>query len=169
MKTLIAVISIVCLLGCSANNPMAAPDKETGARMEFDLQWGGYYASREEGEDQYGVFRLLDFNRDAYHVALFKEKFAAVPTLQDVVQLSPVIGHAPFDSKALLRAREIRLLGGTALTEDDLEGYRLYLEHHGVGKDDIDKLFRTVIGFGHQPPMKIMLTLIDGELGITEQ
>ena len=140
-----------------------------GTKMDIDLQWGGYYASKEEGEDVYGVFRLLDFNRYAYQAALFKEKFAAVPTLEDVLGLSPFIGHAPIDSRALVRGREIHLLGGPVLVEADLEGYRIYLEHHEMPEQEIRELFQSIIGFGSEPPMPIRLTLVDGELEIADR
>lgn len=137
--------------------------------MNIDLQRGGYYASREEGEEQFEVFRLLNFNRYIYHVAIFKEKFAGVPSLEDVMRLSPYIGHAPIDSKVLLRESEIHLLGGPPLTEEDLEDYRIYLEHHEMGEKDIKKLFRNFIG--HEVPrlLKVTLALKDGELEITKR
>ena len=169
MKTLTAVIVILCLCSCSDTNPEVTPKKDAGNKMDIDLQWGGYYASKEEGRDEYGVFRLLDFNCNAYHITIYREKFAEIPTLEDVLQLSPYIGHAPIDSRALLRERDIHLVGGPVLTEDDLEGYRVYLEHHEVAEDDISELFRNVVGFGMQPPMKLTLTLVNGELDITER
>ncbi len=167
MKILITAMAFLCVLGCSKDGPEVAPRKETEAKMDIDMQWGGYYASREEGEDQYGVFRLLDFNRYAYQVAIFREVFPEVPPLEDVLRLSPFIGHAPIDSQALLCDREIHLLGGPPLTADDLAGYRLYLEHCEMAEAEIDELFQTVIEFGNQPPMKLTLTLVDGELDVT--
>jgi len=137
--------------------------------MEIDFQWGGYYASKEDGQNEYGVFRLLDFNRDAYHVALFQEKFSEIPTLEAVLRLSPFIGHAPIDSRALLRKQEIHLLGGPVLMEDDLEGYRFYLEHYDVSDNEIRNLFQDIIGFGRESPMKLTLILDDGELSINER
>jgi hypothetical protein len=169
MKKLIAAIMTAFLSGCSERKPKAMPEKETGPKIEIDLQWGGYYASKEDGQSEYGVFRLLDFNRDAYHVAILQEKFSEIPSMEEVLRLSPYIGHAPIDSRALLRKQEIHLLGGPVLTEDDLEGYRFYLEHHDVSKDEIHNLFKDIIGFGRKPPMKLTLFLEDGELGISER
>lgn len=137
--------------------------------MNIDIQWGGYYASREEGDTEFGVFRLLDFNRDAYQAAIFKEKFAELPNLEDIMKLSPYIGHAPIDSKALLRPKEIYLLGGQQLAEEDLEGYRFYLEHHEVGEKEIEELLGNVIVFSHEPVLKLTLTLSGDELQITER
>ena len=136
--------------------------------MDIDIQWGGYYALKEEGEDQYEVFRLLDFNRYIYYAEFFQEKFSEVPSLEDVMGLSPSY-DAPIDSKAFLRAHEIHLLGGPALTEEDLEGYRFYLEVQEMKESDIEALFRDIIGFGNLPPYKITLALVDGELEITER
>jgi hypothetical protein len=169
MKTIITAMVLLCLLGCSKGNPEATPKEEAGTKMEIDLQWGGFYATKEKDEDQYGVIRLLDFNRYVYHVAIFQEKFSEVPNLEDVVDLAPYIGHAPIDSKALLREREIHLLGGSALTDKDLEGYRFYLEHHEVKRGDIEELFCSVIEFSNQPPLELTLEVVDGELEITER
>ena len=70
---------------------------------DIDIQWGGYYASREQPNGPVGIFRLLDFNRDAYHAALYKEEFSDVPSLVKIVSLSPFVGHAPIDARGLLR------------------------------------------------------------------
>ena len=136
--------------------------------MDIDIQWGGYYAYKEEGEDQYKVFRLLDFNRYIYYAESFQEKFSEVPSLEDVMGLSPYF-DAPIDSKAFLQAHEIHLLGGPALTEEDLEGYRFYLEVQEMKESDKEELFRNIIEFGNLPPYKVTLTLVDGELEVTER
>ncbi len=169
MKTFILVISVFFIFACSKGETDSSYKKEGVEKVDIDLQWGGYYASKEEGDDQYGVFRLIDFNRHSYHVAIFSEKFSGVPSLKKVLKLSPYIGHAPIDSRALLRNRDIHLLGGPPLTEKDLEGYRLYLEHFETSEDDIKKLFRDIIAFGSQPPLKLALEEVNGELVIEKR
>lgn len=136
--------------------------------MDIDIQWGGYYAFKEEGEDHNKMFRLLDFNRYIHYAQFFQEKFSEVPSLEDVMGLSPIY-DAPIDSKAFLQASEIHLLGGYELTEEDLEGYRFYLDLHKFTKSENEELFRNIIELSNQPPLKLSLALVDGELEITER
>ena len=49
--------------------------------LNMDVLFGGYYASKEQNSDRYGLFRLLDFGPDAYQAALFLQKFDQVPTI----------------------------------------------------------------------------------------
>jgi len=137
--------------------------------MDIDLQWGGYYASKESDGSQYGVFRILDFNRNAYHIAIFKEKFDEIPEFSDIEKLSPYIGHSPIDSRALLNEKNVRLLGSKELETDDLEGYSYYLEAHDVDEKEIDELVESLISYSKEPPMKLSLSLNGDELEIEER
>ena len=137
--------------------------------LKFDLQWGGYYVSKEETNKQYGVFRLLDFNQDAYQVALFREKFEEVPSMADLQSLTPFVGHAPIDSRALLNNKELYLIGRQELNKDDLDGYQFYLENLEVDEKYINELFERIIDFSKQAPIKLTLKIIDDELNIEER
>ena len=137
--------------------------------MDFDLQWGGYYVSKEKGETEYGLFRILDFNKYSYQVAIFTEKFDVIPEFEDVLKLSPFIGHAPIDSRALLNERELHLIASKALELDDLVGYQYYLEEHEVDKNEIDELFKDLIDYSKAPPYKLRLSTNDEELIIEER
>lgn len=137
--------------------------------MDMDLAWGGYYASIPVNGGEISVFRLLDLNRDAYHVALFAEKFTAIPTFEELVALFPFIGHAPIDARALVRDDELRLMGVQPLTHEDLEGYMYYLDHFGVLQAEIDKLVERIMGFSHEPPLRIHLEIVGEELVISDR
>lgn len=137
--------------------------------IEIELALGGYYASTDCDSGQITVFRLLDFNRDAYQAALFSETFSTTPTLKDVTSLSPFIGHAPLDSRALLRDnRRLQYLGCRPLTREDLEGYACYLEVHQVMPSEIEELFERLLQFSMGPPLGLRLEIIDGTLMISE-
>ncbi len=138
-------------------------------KLDFDIAWGGYYATISEDEEQISVFRLLDFNRDAYHVSLFSEKFEHVPSIKDIESLSPFAGHAPIDSRGLLNYKKIVLIGSKDLTKEDLVGYMYYLEHFEVSEEERSKLTSSLIGFGKEPPLKITLSIKDGELQLNER
>ncbi len=137
--------------------------------LDINLAWGGYYASTDLENGHISVFRLLDFNRDAYHAALFREKFDATPTLEKMTALSPFIGHAPIDARGLLRNKDLKLLGCKPLSREDLEGYAYYLEAHEVTADEIEKLFERILGFTTELPLQLHLEIIDDELVISER
>jgi hypothetical protein len=136
---------------------------------EVDLLWGGYYLSRKEGADHFSLFRILDFNRNAYHAALFREKLADVPSLDDVLSLTPFIGHAPIDARGLVRRAPLQLIGGAPLTDEDLAGYMVYLERHGVAAEERDELLKRAIEFSHDSPLGLRLTIVGDKLMIEEQ
>lgn len=135
--------------------------------MDIDIQWGAYYLTKED--NQYRVFRLLDFNRYAYHTAIFKETFATRPTKDEVLQLTPFIGHAPIDTKALLQDESIQLLASVPLKKEDLEGYRFYLEEQGMTTDEMEELIQRIMEFSTQQPLQLRLEIIDNELKISQR
>lgn len=137
--------------------------------LDIDIAWGGYYASIPEDSGETSVFRLLDFNRDAYHAALFTDKFTTIPTLSELVELSPFIGHAPVDARAFVSNDDLRLIGGKPLTHDDLEGYMYYLNEYGLSKEETDGLVEQIISFSHEPPLSIRLEIVGEELIISER
>ncbi|MCB1052286.1 MAG: hypothetical protein KDC71_16920 [Acidobacteria bacterium] len=139
--------------------------------MDIDLQWGGFYACRESDAKpgEYGLIRILDFNRDAYHAALYQERFDQIPSIESVQDLHPFIGHVPIDARGLLNYEELILIGGPVLTEDDLVGYRIYLENHEVPNSEIDKLVIKLADFGKDKPLKLRLSLVNNELMIQER
>ena len=136
--------------------------------LDIDIVWGGYYATIPADGGEISVFRLLDFDRDAYHAALFTEKFSTVPELEEIAAETPFIGHAPINARALLNKDECRLIGGKPLTRDDLDGYMCYLQAHEVPQEEMDELAERIIGFSHQPPLSLHLEIVDEELVITE-
>ena len=137
--------------------------------LDLDIVWGGYYASIPADGGEISAFRLLDFNRDAYHAALFAEKFTAIPTLDELVTLSPFIGHAPIDARALVRDDKLRLIGGKPLNYDDIEGYMYYLDNCGVPQEEMDELAKKIIAFSHEPPLSIRLKIVGEKLVISER
>ena len=136
--------------------------------LEINIAWGGYYISMTDNTGAFSVFRLLDFNRQAYHAALFTEKFTILPTLNELLVLSPFIGHAPIDAKALVGEKELQLIGSKPLTYDDLEGYMYYLNECGVLQEEIYELAEEIINFSNQPPLGAQLRIVDEKLVISE-
>lgn len=135
--------------------------------LDIDIAWGGYYASTSPEEGTVSIFRLLDFNRDAYHAAFFREKFTVAPTMEEAAALSPFIGHAPIDARALLQSKDLQLVGSKPLTQDDLDGYAYYLEAHGMTPEETQSLLNNILQFAQQPPLKIRMEIVNDELAVS--
>ncbi|WP_309398916.1 hypothetical protein [Cerasicoccus maritimus] len=137
-------------------------------KLNLELQWGGIYISRNPEDSTYGIFRILDFNRDAYHIAIYQEKFTTPPSLTEILKLKPFIGHAPMALSALMINDELQLVGGQELSKEDLEGYNYYLEAHDVELSEIEDLTQRLIGFSKEPPMQLSLAKQGDSIEILE-
>jgi hypothetical protein len=131
-------------------------DAQTPAQEKtVDVQWGGYYVAKEEG--RYSLFRLLDFNQDAYHIQLFRDKFDHIPQLAEVQTLHAYYGHAPIDTSNLLKKEDMHLIGSKPLGSDDLEGYGEYLRQMGNSQEAVDTTLNTCIAFSAKPPARVRI------------
>lgn len=137
--------------------------------LEIDIAWGGYYASRSEDDGKIAIFRLIDFNQEAYHIALYNEKFDENPNISQLTSLTPFIGHAPIDSKGLLALDGLKFIGTKALTNSDLEGYKYYLEANDAPEDFITEITASLLRFSNEPRMHLLLKLVNGELEISQR
>lgn len=122
----------------------------------IDIQWGGYYTSKENGK--FGIFRLLDFNKSAYHIQLFQEKFDHAPSFEEIKDLQPFIWHAPIASASLLNRDEPKLIGHKKLDEQSLMGYEEYLRQMGVDEAGIKTMIGRLMQFSSEAPLRVKLT-----------
>ena len=138
--------------------------------FDFSVLWGGFYTHLKEDGNGYSIFRLLDFNKDAIHISFYNEEFTEKPSIEDVSSLRPFIQHTPFEMPSILNYKELTLIGPCPLDEDDLFGYRTYLEMHEAPDDYIEETFGNIMAFSMQPPMKVRSEETDGgiELSIPE-
>ncbi|GAA6186713.1 hypothetical protein [Aliiglaciecola sp. NS0011-25] len=136
--------------------------------MDIEISWGGYYASISDEDGEITLFRLLDFNRDDYHIAIYQEKFQSIPTLKEIEGLSPFIGHAPLDSRSLLNNKKVLLIGSSQLSKSDLAGYLFYLENFEVPSEDLEFLIQSILEYSKEPPLQLRLTLVEEELQISK-
>jgi len=137
--------------------------------LDIDLAWGGFYAGISKDNGEISVFRLLDFNQNAYHIAIYKEDFQHIPSEKEILSLSPYIGHAPIDSKGLLNYEKITLINTKQLTSEDLVGYMYYLEEFEVSEKERKELSQSLINYSKEPPLKLRLAIVEGELQISER
>lgn len=140
-----------------------------GEYLDIDLAWGGFYACTSAGESEVSIIRLLDFNRDAYHAALFDVTFEKAPPADVVEALSPFIRHVPIDAKGLPNKDTMVLICRKPLTRDCLEGYMYYLEEFEVPEDEREESMNSLIVFSKDDPLKLRLYLSDNELQIEER
>ena len=124
---ILAVGLIVCLL-------IACNRRRGSGDVSQDIVVGGLYASRDED----GIFRVskvLAVDDSAVHVRIYKNKFKAIPENLDTSTLSLGglgdpdgfgIGHAPLAKENWLASHVF--LKKEPVREDELEGYKYYLE-----------------------------------------
>jgi hypothetical protein len=147
----------------------AASDKEDPTvdppTVEVEIMWGGYYTSRTSEDGGFRVFRLLDFSQASYHAALFREKFERLPSLADIVSLAPFVGHVPLDPRSLMDS-PIQLIGAVPLAPADLEGYMIYLEHHGFSLEEREQLIARLLGFSREVPLRLRLSVVNGQVQV---
>jgi hypothetical protein len=137
--------------------------------LYIELAWGGYYACTSYDSDEVTIIRLLDFNIDAYHAALFSEKFDTVPGSNEIEALSPSVHHVPVDARGLLNNKTIDLVSRKSLTRDDLEGYMYYLEQFEVPDEERKDLADSLIAYSNDHALSLRLSILDGELQIEER
>jgi len=101
------------------------------------LSVGGLYSIKDESD--YKVVKILATDGGRVHVRIYKNKFSKRPETVDpsVLSLGAItdkdgfgIGHLPLD-RATFDAWMPRIIMQTAVTEEELEGYRMWKESGG--------------------------------------
>jgi len=126
--TIILAVGLIAflLLACSRKRGSGDPAKE--------IVVGGLYASRDTN-GIYRVSKVLAVDDSAVHVRIYRNKFTALPESLDTSTLSLGglsdpggfgIGHAPIAKENWLASHVF--LKKEPVTEDELEGYKYYLE-----------------------------------------
>jgi len=103
-----------------------------------ELKVGGLY-SVNDGEGSYRVAKILALDDSAVHIRLYKNKYPSRPQTVDLSTLSLGsindkdgfgMGHLPLSRKAFANWQPIFLFQ-SAVTDEELEGYRMWKEDHG--------------------------------------
>ena len=127
-------IAILLALGLIVFSLMACNRRHGSSDDTGEIVVGGLYASREDD----GVFRVskvLAVDESAVHVRIYKNKFKSLPESLDSSTLSLGgigdpdgfgIGHAPVAREGWLASHSF--LKKEPVTEEELEGYKYYLE-----------------------------------------
>lgn len=85
---------------------------------------GGLYAEKPRDGSGYMIVKVLavDF---AVHIRIYREDFKELPKEISSSQLTVAVGHAPLSIEGWSESHV--LVGREPVTEDDLDGYRLYM------------------------------------------
>lgn len=134
--------------------------------IDFSLKWGGFYCTKSPDDELYSLFRLLDFNRLDYHIAIYSEKFETLPTFAEVKDLRPFIGHTPLSTKSIFNKPELHLVGAIPLQEKCLSGYRYYLQDSGYSNSEIDDQLLRLQESSLQPAVSLRVRLVNGSVEI---
>ena len=102
------------------------------------LEAGGIY-SINNGDGHFGVAKLLAYGDGICHVRIYAQKFESRPTTIDVSTLSlgkiddpngGGLGHLPLREAGFLQWQPM-LITKTAVTPDELDGYKMWKEAGG--------------------------------------
>ncbi len=87
---------------------------------------GGIYATPDE-DGSWGVVRVLALDEHTVHLRSYTDRFAEQPKDVDLAKLRWFIGHMPVAREGFDKERHV-LIKVVPVAEDELEGYRYYLE-----------------------------------------
>jgi hypothetical protein len=113
-----------------------------GCTGSVELKEGGLYAIKDE-DGSYSVSKILKLDDEVVHVRMYSNRFDALPTDLDPTSLYMAgldkkpeerlgIGHAPMARAGFLSDQPV-LIKVVPVTDDELEGYRYYMEAMGTG------------------------------------
>ncbi len=141
MKILIVSVCIVSLIliviGCGkrSENRTQSPTSGREAASSREIVVGGLYASRNE-DGSYGVLKVLVVDDFAVHLRSYKNRFSEIPKNLDasVLSLGGIddpdgfgVGHFPLAKEGFWNSEPV-FLKQESVAEDELEGYRIYLD-----------------------------------------
>lgn len=90
------------------------------------LTVGGIYGTRDK-DGSWKLSRVLALDDHAVHLRLYSDRFTELPKDVDLKNLHWVIGHVPL-ARAGFENESPVLIKVVPVADDELEGYRYYLE-----------------------------------------
>lgn len=94
--------------------------------MKTELNVGGVYASKNE-EGKFTITKILALDEFAVHARFYNKEFDEIPSEISTKELTFLIGHAPLAREGFLKDGQ-QLISTEEVSDDELEGYKLYLE-----------------------------------------
>jgi hypothetical protein len=117
-------------LSCANNKEKPAsknePARESGYEFGVSLEVGGLYATKDSAGN-YTISKILAKDAEAVHVRAYADTFKTLPEIINSADLKVLIGHFPMAKEGFLKA-DLHLIGVEDVREEELEGYKMYLE-----------------------------------------
>ena len=118
MKYIIVLVIFVIIFAACTNKGKNKTQEE--------LQTGGIYISQNE-DGSFGVSKILVLDGPTVHIRMYTDKFEIKPADINSEDLNFFIGHVPMAKNGFLLDKP-EFLKVEAVTEEELEGYKYYLE-----------------------------------------
>jgi hypothetical protein len=115
----LVVMATLASLGCSGEGT-------TVARPEPSIEVGGIYATQDK-DGSWRLMRVLALDEDAVHLRSYADRFPEPPRDVDLAKLEWHVGHMPLARAGFLKQHRV-LVKVVPVDDEELEGYRLYLE-----------------------------------------
>ena len=115
------------LISCGDQKEVSAPtNSESSSARSTDLKAGGVYALKNK-DGSYSISKILVLDDFAVHLRTYLGHYKTMPNDINTDTLKIMIGHAPLDREGFLLDNPI-LLKVEKVKENELEGYKLYME-----------------------------------------
>ena len=118
ISTITVILGLLLLAGCTSTS--------TEQISADGLVTGGLYVSQNP-DGSYSVSKILVLDEFAAHVRMYSDEFKTKPSDLNSADLKVLIGHAPMAKEGFLLDKP-ELIKVEKVAEDELEGYRYYLE-----------------------------------------
>ncbi len=117
LKSILVILGLCMVCSCST---------QESTNTETELVVGGLYISQSDS-GIYSVSKILAVEEMGVHVTLYSNEFETKPDDLNSSDLQSFIGHVPMAKKGFLLGNP-ELLKVEEVTEEELVGYRYYLE-----------------------------------------
>jgi hypothetical protein len=133
-STLLLPLLYFVLLGCSLCSCDSGQSKQDSSKavMNTDLKVGGLYIIRDKDSSFHAV-KILVLDDDAVHMRAYSNSFKTEPKELSSDSLDILLGHAPVSKEGFL-ADNPKLIKVEDVKDEELEGYKLYLEMNKAPK-----------------------------------
>lgn len=132
--TAILLLMILPLPGCSSDQESRdLTDRKMMEASNQPLQVGGIYATPDE-DGSWRVVRVLALDEHAVHLRSYTDRFSEPPKDVALPKLNWFVGHMPLDRDGFESEPRV-LVKVVPVEEDELEGYRYYLDAMNGGVD----------------------------------
>ncbi len=126
--SLLFTLFLAAIAGCSqSTTTQTAPANGPKPEGRMVIKPGGVYSCKS-GDGDFSIVKVLVFKDGAVHACLHENRFKERPTTMDPKELQVAIGHVPLAEDGFRNWEPVLLLE-QPVTDDELEGYRIWRDH----------------------------------------